>query len=77
MQTNDPVVFLQGTYDPVVFEAIKTGGKIMLPKTPCFLQVLCPPSNEFRMYSKTHLPDIEQWSRAVALASFRGGLVLA
>ena len=29
------------------------------------------------MYSKRHLPDIEQWSRAVAPTSSRGGLVLA
>jgi len=26
------------------------------------------------MYSKRHLPDIEQWSRAVAATSSRGGL---
>ena len=29
------------------------------------------------MHSKRHLPDIEQWSRAVAPTSSRGGLVLA
>ena len=29
------------------------------------------------MYSKRHPPDIEQWSRAVAPTSSRGGLVLA
>ena len=36
----------------------------------------CPP-DMLRMYSKKHLPDIEQWSRAVAPTSSRGGLVLA
>ena len=34
---------------------------------------VCIPMSVF----KRHLPDVEQWSRAVAPTSSRGGLVLA